>query len=83
MAKYDALREHLEVSDLGPIEMTFTEIERLVGPLPPSARTRPQWWGNEIAGTHVQARSWMDANREVIALDLNAAIVSFSAHRAV
>ncbi|HVC25397.1 MAG TPA: hypothetical protein VND23_06545 [Acidimicrobiales bacterium] len=41
MARRDALREHLKVSDVGPIEMTFTEIERLVGPVPPSAPPRP------------------------------------------
>jgi len=38
MAKYDPLFRHLVAADASaPIEMTFDDIERLVGPLPASA----------------------------------------------
>jgi hypothetical protein len=45
MSKYCALRDHLSKQSFGELVMTFSEIERLVGPLPPSAE-EPQWWGN-------------------------------------
>ncbi len=80
VAKYDALHDHLDDAADGPVEMTFAEIERVVGPLPRSARTHRPWWGNERSiGRHVQARAWLDAGREVASVDLNAARVRFTA----
>ncbi len=45
MAKYDPLFDYLCRADDGPLEMTFDDIERLVGPLPMSASTHPAWMG--------------------------------------
>jgi hypothetical protein len=60
MAKYDALFGHLVAADAGPIEMSFDEIEWLVGPLTVSALKHSAWWSNERPDTrHVQALAWL------------------------
>ena len=80
VAKYDALLEHLCRADDGPVEMTFDEIDRLVGGLPASATSWPAWWANETAGSrHVQARAWLDSGREVESVDRAGRRVRFSA----
>ena len=82
MAKYDPLLEHLCRSDDGPVEMTFDEIDRLVGGLPASAAKWPAWWANEPDGSrHVQARAWIDSGREVETVDRVRKRVRFSAAR--
>lgn len=79
MAKYDPLFEHLCRAGDHPVEMTFNDIEALVGALPPSA-AQQAWWTNEAAGSrHVQARAWLNAGREVEHLDRRARRVRFSA----
>lgn len=80
MAKYDPLFKFLCRADDEPVELGFDEIERLVGPLPASARRYPAWWANEAeAGQHVQARAWLNAGREVEAIDVRGGHVRFSA----
>jgi len=78
VSKYDPLRETLTVGDPGPRQMTFAEIDDIVGGLPPSARRYDAWWENEEEGSHVQARAWMDAGRRVVSVDRDAEIVLFS-----
>ena len=79
MAKYDPLFKHLCRAGDGPVEMSFAEIDRLVGGLPASATTHSAWWHNEVAGSHVQARAWIEGGRQVDRVDLNAQRVWFSA----
>ncbi len=65
MSKYRVLRRRPE-REAGPsVEMTFAEIDHVVGGLPASARHYPAWWSNEREGTHVQAHAWMDAGWRV------------------
>jgi hypothetical protein len=79
VSKYALLREHLDRLPPGRVQLTFSEIGRLVGGLPPSAHRYPAWWGNEREGSHVQAAAWLDAGRRVEKVDLNAARVTFTA----
>ncbi len=80
VAKYDPLFDHLCRAGDGPVEMTFEEIDRLVGGLPASATRWPAWWANEAAGSrHVQARAWLEAGREVEYVDRAGRRVRFSA----
>jgi hypothetical protein len=44
---YDALQEHLRSSPDHELTMSFAEVEKLVGPLPPSARRPGAWWIND------------------------------------
>ena len=83
MAKYDPLFRHLVTADAAkPVEMTFDDIERLVGPLPASATKYSAWWNNErLDTTHVQALAWLNAGREVELIDRAARRVRFSAAR--
>jgi hypothetical protein len=79
MAKYDPLFEFLCRAHDERVDLDFDEIERLVGPLPTSARKYPTWWTNEVAGGHVQARAWLNAGREVESVDLRREHVRFGA----
>ena len=77
MAKYDPLREHLKRSSSEPIEISFAEIDTMVGGLPESARTYRAWWENEVDGHHVQARAWLDAGLKVDWVDFSSELVRF------
>lgn len=82
MPKYDPLFEYLCRAPDAEVELTFDHIGQLVGGLPTSATTHSAWWANESEGTrHVQARAWMSAGREVVAVDQVARSVRFSAPR--
>jgi len=76
MRKYDPLRDHLMRAS-HPHLMTFGEIDRLVGGLPPTARGRLQWWPNNAQG-HVQAAEWLGCGRRVELVDLERQSVRFS-----
>lgn len=66
MAKYDPLRDHLKRQRGDSIELSFAEIERVIGCMLPNSAARPQWWANvrDPKTTHVQRRSWGDAGFE-------------------
>jgi hypothetical protein len=76
--KYHPLFEHLLFNGHGQVTMTFTEIEEVLDArLPPSARTRQEWWSNSPNG-HSQARSWMRAGYETSRIDLAGQKVTFT-----
>lgn len=78
MSKYSALRGRLE-RDAGPsVEMTFGEVDDIVGGLPASARRYSAWWSNEREGNHVQAHAWTDAGWRVESVNLTAERVRFT-----
>jgi hypothetical protein len=61
MSVYDPLRDYLEHVTFAEIELTFTEIERIINrPLPKSAE-RPQWWANQRASGRPQREAWRAA----------------------
>jgi hypothetical protein len=78
VSKYSALRRQLEREASPSVEMTFDEVDDLVGGLPASARRYSAWWSNEREGRHVQARAWMDAGWRVENVDLTAETVRFT-----
>ena len=63
MAKYDPLHDYLRRQSLGRLELTFREIERLLGAVLPKSAAQPQWWANVTnpRTSHVQCRAWRDA----------------------
>lgn len=76
MSKYDALFLHLSKSG-GTVEVSFDEIEGILGfPLPASARRHPAWWSNS-GGTHVQSTAWMAAGYRTEDVDVVAGSVRF------
>jgi hypothetical protein len=72
--KYAPLREYL-ASVRGAVELSFDNIEGIVGSLPASARNHRAWWANDA--THVQARAWLDAGRRVASVELGRGRVRF------
>lgn len=63
MAKYDPLHLYLRRKTASELEMSFRDVERVIGAMLPNSAARPQWWANEAdTGTsHVQTRAWRDA----------------------
>jgi Swt1-like HEPN len=60
--KYRPLYDHLMRTRNDMATMSFTEIEQILGgSLAASARKYQAWWGNEIGGSHVHAKAWMEA----------------------
>ena len=60
MGKYDPLRDHLRRQRPAELELSFAEIERLIGAMLPNSAARPQWWANvsDPGTTHVQRHAW-------------------------
>ncbi|WP_229403325.1 DUF7662 domain-containing protein [Micromonospora okii] len=74
--KYGPLTAHLAAAAgrrCNLVELTFDEIARLVGGLPPSS-TQRQWWANT---GHPQARAWMAADYKVQQVYLDRGRVRF------
>jgi hypothetical protein len=82
MAKYTPLADHLE--SLPPeklsVTLTFSDIDRLVGGLPPTAYTTRQFWAND---SKVEARAWRSAGWHVDSggVDFNAQTIRFARGR--
>lgn len=78
MAKYSPLQAHLRAHSGPSVQMSFSEIDQLVGGLPASARNHSAWWANEEGGRHVQARAWMEVGWRVGDVNLTAERVHFA-----
>lgn len=66
MAKYDPLSGYLRRQRAMEFELTFTEIERIIGAMLPNSAGRPQWWANvtDPDTAHVQRLAWRAAGYE-------------------
>ncbi|TAL28148.1 MAG: hypothetical protein EPN98_23910 [Phenylobacterium sp.] len=70
MGKYDPLEGHLRRQKAAIYEMTFRDIERVLGELLPRSAHRPEWWANEQDPTtrHVQSKAWLRAGFRALPL---------------
>lgn len=70
MAKYDPLEAHLARRREDEFELSFEEVEWIVGDALPASASRPQWWANEtsLENGHVQSRSWRSAGYDAFLL---------------
>lgn len=61
MGKYDALEAHLRRQKAASYEMTFRDIERILGALLPKRAYRAEWWANDEAPAALRAQcgSWL------------------------
>ncbi|GGR38760.1 DUF7662 domain-containing protein [Deinococcus ruber] len=74
--KYAPLADHLSTLDQPAIQLTFLQIEHLLGfTLPDSAREHRAWWANDV--THSQARAWTTAGWQSSDVDLTGNTVKF------
>jgi len=70
MSKYDALTKHLASRVESRVQMSFADLEALLGfVLPASARSYRPWWANSAHG-HVQSKSWLEAGYQSEQVDL-------------
>lgn len=61
MAKYEPLRRYLARQKSPQVEMSFSEIERMIGALLPKRAQQPDWWTDAVDPLSVQAQSWRSA----------------------
>lgn len=63
MAKYEPLRRYLARQKTARVELTFTDIERMIGAFLPKAAARPTWWDEmeAAAPSAVQVQAWRAA----------------------
>jgi hypothetical protein len=82
MSRYDPLRRYLAsvATDQREVRLSFRDMERIVGTLPPSARNYRAWWGNNQAMP--QALAWQQAGFVVETVNLTAEHVVFVRGRA-
>lgn len=68
MGKYDPLRDHLKRQRTADVELSFSEIERIIGCMLPNSAARPQWWANvtDAETSAVQRNAWRDAGYDAI-----------------
>ncbi len=62
MAKYDPLHNYLRRKQAVRVEMTFPEIERVIGAMLPKRAEAAQWWiGSEQDPREAQRHAWTAA----------------------
>ena len=63
MAKYEPLRRYLARQKTARIELTFADIERVIGAMLPKAATRSAWWTplEADAPPTLQVQAWCSA----------------------
>jgi hypothetical protein len=64
MGIYDPLQDYLKRQRLSEFELTFAEIDSILGRSLPASATRPQWWANQKGGVRPQRDAWRNARYE-------------------
>jgi hypothetical protein len=80
VSKYSRIGEYLSLLPKSQQEITlpFSTLEQIVcEELPNSARRHRAWWSNETAGSHSQARGWLNAGWRVDTVDFYRTQVRF------
>lgn len=68
MGKYDPLWNYLRRQRADVFELTFADVERRIGAMPPKGADRPQWWAEvpETETSPVQREAWRAAGFEAV-----------------
>jgi hypothetical protein len=68
MPKYGPLKEFLAKCDRSEVELSFADVEAIIGCQLPRSATRRQWWANEAnqLSTHVQCLAWREAGYQAV-----------------
>ncbi len=70
MSRYGKLKDYLDASKDVSLDLTFQQIEQILGrPLPPSARSHRAWWSNN-GDNNVMTRAWLAAGYETENVDM-------------
>ena len=70
MPKYAPLYDYLRRKPGPEVDLSFVQIERILGSMLPKSASRQQWWANELSPEtrHVQCRAWIDAGYDALLL---------------
>jgi hypothetical protein len=61
MSKYDPLCDYLKAQNFREFQLSFREIEAILGCTLPASSQRPQWWANQVAPGRPQREAWRAA----------------------
>jgi len=61
MSIYDPLRDYLVSQRAREFELSFAQVESIVGGALPQSAHRPQWWANQVASGRPQREAWRAA----------------------
>ena len=75
-SRYEALSVVLRESPGTSLQMKFSEVEGVVGPLPASARKHREWWSNNDSHTHAR-NGWLAAGWKTKNVDMVAQLLTF------
>ena len=73
---YEILAHHLRESPGTSLQMKFSEVEAVVGPLPESARKYRAWWSNNASHTHAR-HGWLAAGWKTTNVDMVGELLTF------
>ena len=74
--KYENLADYLRELDEEKINLTFKEIETILGePLPDAAKNRA-WWANSASNNHA-LNAWMDVGWQTANVDMEKKVLDF------
>jgi hypothetical protein len=71
MSKYAALGEYLRRQTVGRVQLTFADIERIIGGKLPASQRYPAWWSNNPSN-NTMTQVWLDAGFETEQVDIAA-----------
>jgi hypothetical protein len=67
--KYSALADYLRAQKSDEVDMTFAQIERIVGGKLPASHRYRSWWSNNSFNS-VMTKAWLDAGFESTNVDM-------------
>ncbi|MFQ9627360.1 MAG: hypothetical protein ACLR1F_06440 [Enterococcus avium] len=79
--KYDSITHYLKNNNGSQVTLTFTQFDELLFPrsgLPHTARQDPDWWANDYRHPEKGAYGWLNANHEVVQVNLDKEYVVFN-----
>lgn len=79
--KYDAITQYLRGNGGSQVTLTFTQFDELLFPatgLPKTARTDKDWWANDHLHPEKGAYGWLNANYEVVHVNLEKEYIVFN-----
>lgn len=71
MTKYAALGDYLSTQKAGRVQMSFAEIERIIGGKLPASQRYPAWWSNNPMN-NTMTKVWLDAGYQTEQVDIAA-----------
>ncbi len=76
MSKYDQFTEFLTQSDRDKIQMTFEEIETVLGFSLPKSKSYPAWWSNNPAN-NTMTNAWIAAGYKTRDVNIKSGMLTF------